>query len=200
MTKVNAEICVLEPEDTAGVVETLIKNGLAVVIRANAHDECNPTIFVHAYGVSDLPNLRDDDLHVIGISDDEQAAFHKLHDYFDQMVRPVGGAITECGPGHQDTMDGVVPPVGLQYAMDVLDDHNDILHRISCAKYTPDRAFKIAIEAAGLLANTHGRSVDNALARRLLLAALGPIEDADKDGDGDVEEVHEDRSPSAAAA
>ena len=180
MTKVNAEICVIEPEDTIKVVETLIKNGFAVVIRANAYDDVNPTIFVHAYGV-DMPNLRDDNLHVDGISDDEQAAFRNLFEYFDQMLSPVGGDVVECGPGHQDTQDQVVPPVGLQFAVDVLDDHNGILHRISCAKYAPDRAFKIAIEAAGLLANTHGKSIGNALTRRILLMALGPIEDADEE-------------------
>lgn len=194
---INAEICILRPEDTIAVVETLIKNDCAVVIRANAYDAANPTIFVHAYGVSDIPNLRDDNLYVDGISDDEQAAFRKLHGYFDQLLGPIGGDVMECGPGHQDTNDEVVPPAGLQYAIDVLDDHNGILHRISCAQYSPERFVKIAIEAAGLLANTrYGKSVGNALARRILLAALGPIEDEDDDG---VEEVREDRPPLAAA-
>ena len=41
----------------------------------------------------------------------------------------------------------------------------------------------IMIQAAGLLANTHGKSIGNALARRLLLAALGPIDEDDEDED-----------------
>jgi hypothetical protein len=166
--KVNAEICVLKPEDTINVVETLIENGCAVVIRANAHDVFNPTIFVHAYGEHE----------------------GNLLEYFQEMLDPVGGDVMECGEGHEDTMDAVVPPVGLQYAIDVFDDENDTLHRISCAEYSRDRAFKIAIEAAGRLANSHGKSVGNALARRILLMALGPI------GEGDVDEASYAPAPS----
>jgi hypothetical protein len=174
--KVNAEICVLKPEDTINVVETLIENGCAVVIRANAHDVCNPTIFVHAYGEYEYKP--------------EGERWRNLSDHFEQMVGPVGGGIMEAHEGHEDTMDAVVPPVGLQYAIDVFDDENDTLHRISCAEYSRDRAFKIAIEAAGRLANSHGKSVGNALARRILLMALGPI------GEGDVDEASYAPAPS----
>ena len=38
------------------------------------------------------------------------------------MLDPVGGDVLECGEGHEDTMDQVVPPVDLQFAVDVLDD------------------------------------------------------------------------------
>ena len=120
---------------------------------------CNPTIFVHAYGEHE----------------------GNLLEYFREMLDPVGGGVMECGEGHEDTVDAVVPPVGLQYAIDVFDDENDILHRISGAEYSRDRAFKIAIEAAGRLANSYGNSVGNALARRILQMALGPIGEGDED-------------------
>ena len=170
MTKVFAEICVLKPENTIAVVETLIRCGFAVVIRANAHDECGPTMFVHAYGERPF---------------DEAAPVHRdLFADLERMLDPVGGDVLECGKGHTDTMGQVVPPVGLQFAIDVLDDHHGIMHRISCAEYAQDRFGMIMIQAAGLLANTHGKSIGNALARRLMLAALGPIdEDDDEDED-----------------
>ena len=188
MTKVNAEICVLRPADTVGVVETLIKNGFAAVIRANAYDEAAETIFVHAYGESSIPNLPDNNRFDPDESDDAEAADLKLYEYLGQLLAPTGCDITECGPGHEDTMGQVVPPVGLQFAIDVLDDHNGIKYRISCAEYAPDRFVMMMIQAAGLLANTHGKSVGNALMRRILLAALGPIEDEDED-DGDEGEI-----------
>ena len=59
MTKVFVEICLLEPENTVDVVETLIRCGFAVVVRANAHDKGGPTIFLYGYGTSDIPHLRD---------------------------------------------------------------------------------------------------------------------------------------------
>ena len=133
------------------LVETLIKNDFAVVIRANAYDDCAPTIFVHGYGEYD----------------GDPKAGHALLDYFDRMLIPVGGGVAECHEGHQDTGDEVAPPFDLQFAIDVLDDHNGIMHRISCAEYRPDRFVKMAIDAAGLLAKANGRSVGNALARRL---------------------------------
>jgi hypothetical protein len=52
--KIFAEICVLKPEHTIKVVETLIEDNCSVVIRANAYDQCNPTIFVVGYGEADI--------------------------------------------------------------------------------------------------------------------------------------------------
>jgi hypothetical protein len=152
--KIFAEICVLKPEDTSKVVEALIENNCAVVIRGNAYDQCNPTIFVLGYGEAD-------------INDDG------VLDHFESMLDETGGDVTEAGEGHQDTMDEVVPPSGLQFAIDVCDDQSGITHRIGCAKYSPELGFKMAIEAAGLLSNVRPGSIGNALARRMLLAALG---------------------------
>ena len=153
--KIFAEICVLKPEDTIKVVETLIEDNCSVVIRGNAYDQCNPTIFVVGYGEADI----DDENNVLG--------------HFESVLAETGGNVTESGEGHQDIMDEVVPPIGLQFAIDVCDDQSGIAHRISCAEYSPERAYKMAIEAAGLLSNVRPRSLGNALARRMLLAALG---------------------------
>ena len=174
--KVFAEICVLEPADTRTVVETLIDHGFAAVIRGNAYDEANPTIFVCGYGKSYIPNLPDDNEFDANESAEARAAGIELREWFIQLLEPVGGDVTESGAGHLDTTDEVMPPVGSQFAIDVLDDRNGISRRIGCAEYTPDRFVKMLIEAAGLLANARN---GNALARRLLLAALGPIDDAD---------------------
>ena len=103
-----------------------------------------------------------------------------------------GGAVTECGEGHeghQDTAGEVVPPSGLQFAIDVCDDQSGITHRIGCAKYSPELAFKMAIEAAGLLSNVRPRSVGNALARRMLLAALGGSVGVGSEADDELEEL-----------
>ena len=94
-----------------------------------------------------------------------------------------------AGEGHQDTMDEVVPPIGLQFAIDVCDDQSGITHRISCAEYSPERAYKMAIEAAGLLSNVRPRSLGNALARRMLLAALGGSVGVGSEADDELEEL-----------
>jgi hypothetical protein len=166
--KIFAEICVLKPEDTIKVVETLIENSCSVVIRGNAYDQCNPTIFVVGYGEAGI--------------DDE----NNVLDHFESMLDETGGDVTESGEGHQDTMDEVVPPTGLQFAIDVFDDPSGIAHRISCAKYSPERAFKMLIEAAGLLSNVRPRSLGNALARRMLLAALGGSAGGGGEADGEL--------------
>ena len=168
--KIFAEICVLKPEDTIKVVETLIEGNCSVVIRGNAHDQCNPTIFVVGYGEADI--------------DDDGAL-----DHFESMLDETGGDVTESGEGHQDTMDEVAPPVGLQFAIDVFDDQSGIAHRISCTEYSPERAFKMAIEAAGLLSNARPRSLGNALARRMLLAALGGSVGVGSEADDELEEL-----------
>ena len=152
--KISAEICVLKPEDAIKVVETLIENNCSVVIRGNAYDQCDPTIFVVGYGEADI----DDD---------------NTLDHFESMLDETGGDVIEAGEGHQDTTGEVAPPSGLQFAIDVCDDQSGITHRISCAEYSPELAYKMAIEAAGLLSNVRPRSLGNALARRMLLAALG---------------------------
>ena len=110
-----------------------------------------------------------------------------LSDYFDRMLRPVGGDVTECGPGHEDCIGEAVPSTGLQFAIDAFDSQDGIRHRISCAKYTPDRFVKIAIAAAGLLADAEDKSAGNALARRLLRAALGLVADAEDGEDKNAE-------------
>jgi hypothetical protein len=168
--KIFAEICVLKPEDTIKVVETLIEDNCSVVIRGNAYDQCNPTIFVVGYGEADI--------------DDENSVL----DHFKSMLDETGGDVTECGEGHQDTMDEVVPPIGLQFAIDVFDDQSGITHRISCAEYSPERAYMMAIEAAGLLSNVRPRSLGNALARRMLLAALGSSVGVGSEADDELEE------------
>ena len=169
--KIFAEICVLKPEHAIKVVETLIDDNCSVVIRGNAYDQCNPTIFVLGYGEV---HIEDDDYDVLN--------------HFESMLDETGGDVTEAGEGHQDTMDEVVPPIGLQFAIDVLDDRSGITHRISCAEYSPERTFKMAIEAAGLLANTRPRSLGNALARRMLLMALGGRAGEGSGADDELEE------------
>jgi hypothetical protein len=140
------------------------------VIRGNAYDQCNPTIFVVGYGEADI----DDD---------------NVLDHFESMLDETGGGVTECGEGHQDTRGEVVPPSGLQFAIDVFDDQSGITHRISCAEYSPELAYKMAIEAAGLLGNARPRSLGNALARRMLLAALGGSVGVDSEADDELEEL-----------
>jgi hypothetical protein len=169
--KIFAEICVLEPEDTIKVVETLIEDNCSVVIRGNAYDQCNPTIFVVGYGEADT----DDD-------------GYNVLDHFESMLDETGGDVAESGEGHQDTMGEVVPPIGLQFAIDVFDDQSGITHRISCAEYSPELAYKMAIEAAGLLSNVRPRSLGNALARRMLLAALGGSVGVGSEADDGLEE------------
>ena len=172
--KIFAEICVLKPEDTIKVVETLIKNSCSVVIRGNAYDddEVNPTIFVVGYGEADIDD-----------------AGHNVRNHFKSVLDGTGGDVTECGECHQDTMDEVVPPSGLQFAIDVFDDQSGITHRISCAEYSPELAYKMAIEAAGLLSNVRPRSLGNALARRMLLAALGGSVGVGSEADDELEEL-----------
>jgi hypothetical protein len=155
--KISAEICVLKPENTSKVVEALIENDCAVVIRGNAYDQCDPTIFVLGYGEADI----DDD---------------NTLDHFESMLDETGGDVIEAGEGHPGTTYATgeaAPPGGLQFAIDVCDDQSGITHRIGCAKYSPELGFKMAIEAAGLLSNVRPGSIGNALARRMLLAALG---------------------------
>ena len=170
--KIFAEICVLKPEDTIKVVETLIEDNCSVVIRGNAYDQCNPTIFVVGYGEADI----DDD-------------GYNVLDHFESMLDETGGDVTESGEGHQDTMGEVVPPIGLQFAIDVFDDQSGITHRISCAEYSPELAYKMAIEAAGLLSNVRPRSLGNALARRMLLAALGGSVGVGSEADDELKEL-----------
>jgi hypothetical protein len=157
--KIFAEICVLKPGDTIEVVETLIEHNCAVVIRGNAYDQGNPTIFMVGYGEADIDD-----------------AGRNVLDHFESTLDGTGGDVTECGEGHQDTADEVVPPTGQQFAIDVFDDQSGITHRISCAKYSPERAYKMAIEAAGLLSNVRPGSSGNVLARRMLVAALGGLD------------------------
>jgi hypothetical protein len=154
--KTFVEICVTNPKHTFKVIETLIENDYSVVIRGTAYDACEPTIFIVGCGEADIAD-----------------AGRNVLDHFESMLDGTGGDVTECGEGHQDTYDAVVPPVGLQFAIDVLDDQSGIAQRISCAEYSPERAYMMAIEAAGLLSNVRPRSLGNALARRMLLAALG---------------------------
>jgi hypothetical protein len=154
--KISAEICVLKPEDTSKVVEALIKNSCSVVIRGNAYDQCNPTIFVVGYDEADIDDDGDNVL-----------------DHFKSLLDGTGGDVIEAGEDHQDTTGEVAPPSGLQFTIDVGDDQSGITHRIGCAKYSPELGFKMAIEAAGLLSNGRPGSIGNALARRMLLAALG---------------------------
>jgi hypothetical protein len=77
--KLFAEVCILEPEHTIKVVETLIENDCSVVIRANAYDKCNPTIFVVGYGEAD-------------IADDG----HNVLDHFKSLLGKTGGDVTEA--------------------------------------------------------------------------------------------------------
>ena len=170
--KIFAEICVLKPKDAHKVVEALIKDNCSVVIRGNAYDQCNPTISMVGYGEADI----DDD-------------GYDVLDHFESMLDETGGDVTESGEGHQDTMDEVAPPVGLQFAIDVFDDQSGIAHRISCTEYSPERAFKMAIEAAGLLSNARPRSLGNALARRMLLAALGSSVGVGSEADDELKEL-----------
>ena len=170
--KVFAEICVLEPENTIKVVETLINGDCSVVIRGNAYDACNPTISMVGYGEADI----DDD-------------GYDVLDHFESMLDETGSDVTESGEGHQDTMGEVVPPVGLQFAIDVFDDQSGITHRISCAEYSPELAYKMAIEAAGLLSNVRPRSLGNALARRMLLMALGGRAGEGSEADDDLADL-----------
>ena len=175
--KISAAICVLKPEDTIKVVETLIENNCSVVIRGNLYDQCDPTIFVVGYGEADIDDNGDD-------------MFMLYH--FKSMLAGTGGAVTEWGEGHeghQDTAGEVVPPSGLQFAIDVCDDQSGITHRIGCAKYSPELGFKMAIEAAGLLSNVRPRSIGNALARRMLLAALGGSVGVGSEADDELEEL-----------
>jgi hypothetical protein len=169
--KISAEICVLKPEDAIKVVETLIENNCSVVIRGNAYDQCDPTIFVVGYGEADI----DDDIYAL--------------DHFESVLDETGGDVIEAGEGHQDTTGEVAPPSGLQFAIDVCDDQSGITHRISCTKYSPELGFKMAIEAAGLLSNVRPRSIGNALARRMLLAALGGSVGVDSEADDELEEL-----------
>jgi hypothetical protein len=154
--KIFVEICVTKPKDTIKVVETLVENDYAVVIRGNAYDACEPTIFIVGYGEADIAD-----------------AGRNVLDHFESMLDRTGGDVTECGEGHEDTMGEVAPPFGSKFAIDVFDDQSGITHRISCAEYSPERAFKMMLQAAELLSNVRPRSVGNALARRMLLAALG---------------------------
>ena len=169
--KIFVEICVPQPEDTTKVVEALIEDNCSVVIRGNAYDQCNPTIFVVGYGEADI----DDD-------------GHNVLDHFESMLDETGGDVTESGEGHQDTAGAVVPPSGLQFAIDVFDDQSGITHRISCAEYSPERAFKMMLQAAELLSNVRPRSVGNALARRMLLAALGGSVGIGSEADDELKE------------
>jgi hypothetical protein len=173
--KIFAEICVCKPKDTIKVVETLIGDGCSVVIRGNAYDQCEPTIFVVGYGEVDI----DDD-------------GYNVLDHFESMLERTGGDVTEAGEGHQDTMGAVVPPVGLQFAIDVFDDQSGIAHRIGCAEYSAERAYKMAIEAAGLLSAVRPRSLGNALARRMLLAALGGSVGVGSEADHELKELSDD--------
>jgi hypothetical protein len=167
--KISAEICVPKPEDAIEVVETLIENNCSVVIRGNAYDQYDPTIFVVGYGEADI----DDD---------------KTLDHFESMLDETGGDVIEAGEGHQDATGEVAPPSGLQFAIDVCDDQSGITHRISCTKYSSELGFKMAIEAAGLLSNVRPRSIGNALARRMLLAALGGSVGVGSEVDDELEE------------
>jgi hypothetical protein len=137
MSKVFAEICVLSPEDAIGVIETLIGESCAVVIRSNAYDPCEPTIFVHAYGEID------DDVDVEGSS---------VLDHRDSMLEGTGGDVVESGAGHTDVDEQVAPPFELAFAIDVFDDTTGIRHRLSCAEYSRDRLLKMAVQASALLA------------------------------------------------
>jgi hypothetical protein len=141
------------------------------VIRGNAYDQCDPTIFVVGYGEADI----DDDINTL--------------DHFESMLDETGGDVIEAGEGHQDTTGEVAPPSGLQFAIDVCDDQSGITHRIGCAEYSPELAFKMAIEAAGLLSNVRPGSVGNALARRMLLAALGSSVGVDSEADDELTEL-----------
>ena len=95
-------------------------------------------------------------------------------DHFESMLDETGGDVTESGEGHQDSSGrSGRRRAGCNSRSTYVDDQSGITHRISCAEYSPELAFKMAIEAAGLLSNVRPRSVGNALARRMLLAALG---------------------------
>ena len=172
--KVFAEIGVPEPENTIDVVEALIGNSCAVVIRANGHDEGGPTIFVHAYDVLEFA---------------EDEGIEATHDHYKAALAGTGGDLLEAGFGHTDIERQVPPPhEGLAFAVDVRDDASGILRRLSCAEYSRDRFCNMMIEAAELLANTSSGSVGNALARRLLLAALGVADEVEDEDEVDVEE------------
>jgi hypothetical protein len=151
--KIYAEICVHKPENAHKVVEALIAKNCAVVIRGSAYPR-EPAIFVAGFGETDV----DDD------------GYDDGHDYFESLLDETGGRIMEAGERHPDT--AMVPWVELPFAIDVVDDQC-IAHRISCLEYSPERAFKMAIEAAGLLSRATPQSLGNALARRMLLMALG---------------------------
>ena len=166
--KIFVEICVLEPKDAFKVVEALIGDGCCAVIRGNAYDQVNPTIFVLGYG------------------EREHGGYEDVDEYFDELIGEIGGDVTESGEGHQDTMGEVVPPAdGQMFSIDVLDDQSGIAHRISCAAYSPERGYAMAIEAAGLLANVRPGSLGNCLARRMLAMALGSS--AGKSSETDVD-------------
>src|SRR3954471_3824703 len=103
MTKVFVEICVLKPKETFRVVQKLIDNGCAAVIRADAYDQGGPTTFVYGYG-------------------EREGGDEGLREYFEQILAKTGGDLIEYGEGHEDTMEAVVPPIGQQFAIDVFND------------------------------------------------------------------------------
>jgi hypothetical protein len=72
----------------------------------------------------------------------------------------------------------VVPPVDLQFAVDVLDDHHSVLHRIGCTEYAQDRFGMIIIKRPAC-SLTPAASRRQRAGRRLLLAALRPIDEDD---------------------
>jgi hypothetical protein len=69
------------------------------------------------------------------------------------MLAETGGDVTEAGEGHPDTMDEVVPPSGLQFAINVFDDQSGIAIG-SVAPNIPRSVYRMMIEAAGLLSTS----------------------------------------------
>jgi hypothetical protein len=147
--KASVGIYVRQPKDAIKVVEALVENNCSVVIHAHLYNPNGQTIFMVGYG--EVEDSHDDVRH-----------------HFEDMLSGIYGDVADVSKGNQ----AILPPVGLQFAIDVLDD-SGVMHRISCAKYSPERAYKMAIEAAGLLSNVKPGSPGNVLARSMLLAALG---------------------------